>query len=447
MTDFKSIPWQNPKDSRLHRTLTYVKELLEGLEKSQWLSKQQIESQLQQQLNAVIKHSLLNVPFYRDRLSAFADKDFDINSFQDVPILSKDDVRQHQQSLISNKVDPSHPNMLKFSTSGSTGAPMSVYRGYSNILFTRAISLRYHLWHQRNFSLRNTNIITVSKKRASNADIYRAHHWASYVNTGPGFTIDISKPSKEIFDLLLELQPHYIQTHPSTLKRLIDISNERNQQIETLKEIRTFGELLEPQIVKSCTRHWDLPVHDYFSSEEMGPIAFQCPDNNHHHIQIENVYVEIVDEDGKACRTGQAGRILVTQLRNPEMPLIRYDIGDIGVLEENCSCGRHLPILKKIEGRVRNLVKLPSGDTFHPVFDEDILCSVVPISRYQCIQTSLDTIEINLVVKERLGKAQEAQLRKAFNQSFRHAFNYSFQYPDEIAFSQRNKFELFKCDI
>lgn len=438
MSKTHSIPWQTADSSQEN----FVKQAFEVLEQSQWLSLDQIQANTNQQLSLVTRQAAQNVPFYKERLSAFANEPFSLDRFKQIPILSKSEIRENTDNLISSKIDRESAQLGMFSSSGSTGVPLIVYRGAKNILLGRAASLRYHHWHQRDFSLRNANIVTLSQAPSD-----KSRNWAGHMRTGPGYSLDISTPSRELFDRVMEIDPHYIQTHPSSLKRLIEISIEQNKKPKSLKEVRTFGEILEPLIRKACEDHWGCPVSDFYSTEEMGPIAFQCPESTHHHVQIENVYLEILDDNGEDCQPGERGRIVVTQLRNPEMPLIRYELGDIGIWAESCDCGRHLPSIKTIEGRVRNLVRLPNGDTFHPVFDEKILLAAAPIKQYQCIQKSIDTIEVKLVLAHKLNAEEEKKLAAAFNESFKNNFLYQFTYLDAFPKEKRNKFELFKSEL
>jgi phenylacetate-CoA ligase len=100
---------------------------------------------------------------------------------------------------------------------------------------------------------------------------------------------------------------------------------------------------------------------DMYTCQEAGYLALQCPDHPHYHVQSENVLLEVVDDQGLPCAPGEVGRVLVTSLNNFATPLIRYEIGDYAEVGAACSCGRGLPVLKRIMGRYRNLLTLPDG--------------------------------------------------------------------------------------
>lgn len=421
----------------------YIKSAVYELEKNQWLSRDEQEHKQLQQLKLLVQHCFQQVPYYREILKDIDLANLTFETFSRIPVLGKDTIRAREDQLIASSFkSPENAQQMKaFHTSGSTGTPMRVFRGTRNILFTRAISLHYHLCHQRDFSLSNASIMTLPSSANNNIG-----NWASNIKTGPGYALDISQNTDVLWRRLIEIQPHYIQTHPSTLKRLLEISREKNQSLENLKEVRTFGEILEPAIRKLCGQLWQVPLADNYSCEEVATMAFTCKGKQHYHPVNDNLYLEIVDADGNRSAPGQVGRILVTQLKNMVMPLLRYELGDMGVWGTHCDCGRHLPVIERIEGRKRNLVILPDGNTFHPVFDEEKILQIAYIQRYQFIQTSLFDIEVNLLSPP-LTQKQEQALSAVFDKTFKHSFNYHFIYQNELPFSKRNKFELFKCEV
>lgn len=436
---FKKLQWRNPQNQ-------FIKKSLEGLEDTQFLSADDLQFGQLHNLREVVNYCYVNVPYYRNILKDLFQQDFDFSDFANLPPLRKDQIKDNVSALIPNKfkTPEARYTLGKFTTSGSTGTPMIVYRTIHNVLFTQALSLRYHLWQQRDLSLTNANIVTTKEDPPE-----KVASWAANLKTGDGYIIDISSNSRDIFDRLLDIQPHYIQTHPSTLKRLIDISLERGEKLTHLKEVRTFGELVEPLIQKKCIEHWQVAMADNYSCEEMGSMAFQCKGKSHYHVQIENVLIEIVDQDGKPCKSGEIGRVLVTQLKNLGMPLLKYELGDMArwSLTGNCDCGRNHPIIESIEGRIRNLVKLPSGDTFHPVFDEEPLLAIASVKQYQFTQKSLESIEVALVCEQKLNAEQEKSFARELNKMFKHDFKYHFNYQNEITLGHRNKFEIFRTEI
>jgi phenylacetate-CoA ligase len=93
---------------------------------------------------------------------------------------------------------------------------------------------------------------------------------------------------------------------------------------------------------------WGVPVIFIYSRAEIGVMALQCPQNDHLHVQSENVRLEVLDDDNMPCQPGETGRVVVTPLHNYQTPLVRYEIGDYAEVGEACSCGRGLPVLIRI---------------------------------------------------------------------------------------------------
>lgn len=438
MTTLAQIKWQHTDSAEVN----FLRMCLAELSVSEWQSPDQHHNKLLNLLRRQLTYCKKTVSYYQTTLNAIDCNLIELDDFLQLPILKKPIIREQKNALVANdfKQSGGHQKMRLFQTSGSTGTPMQIYRCINSLFFVRALGLHYHLVHQRNFDFSNVNIVTAKNYNLT------AKPWASNIQTGSGYIIPIAEKTHVIFEHLLKIQPNYIQTHPSTLQRLIDISLELGTTIDSLKEVRTFGELLESNIKKSCKTHWKVPLSDNYSSEETGIIGFSCPEFGGYHIMTNNVYVEVVDEQNKPCQLGEVGRILVSQLRNSAMPLLRYEIGDMGAWGERCACGRAYPVLKRLEGRRRNLVVLPSGDTFHPVFDEQKILAVANIKRYQIIQKDINTITVYLL-SQALGPEQEQALAAVFRQSFKHDFCFQFIYQNEIAFSERNKFELFKSEV
>jgi phenylacetate-CoA ligase len=124
-------------------------------------------------------------------------------------------------------------------------------------------------------------------------------------------------------------------------------------------EVRTVAESISDELRVDVAEQLNAKLFDVYSSEELGYMAIQCPVQNQYHVQSESLLLEVLREDGSSCALNEPGRIVVTSLLNYATPLIRYEIGDYGELAGPCSYGRDLPVLKTINGRVRNMLRHP----------------------------------------------------------------------------------------
>ena len=289
-------------------------------------------------------------------------------------------------------------------TSGSTGIPTIVPKTIESIIWHCATNMRELHWRKWNIKDKNLKIVSIIARNQTN-DVIDGHIYSRKLDT-----------IKNIQTFLETLQPHYLYTYPSIIEKL-DLSKLRN-----LIDIKTCGEI-------GATS---------YSSEETGTIALQCPDNPKLMHIMENIIVE----------TDPIHGVLITDLTNPIIN--RYALTDIVELGEDCSCGRTLPTIKRIQGRIRNMLALPDGDKQWPTVGEPQFRSAITkkIIQHQVIQHGFYEFEIKLKVTEKLDNFEEQKLLdlvvKSLNQSYLNKDMFRIMYVNDFP---HGKFESFKCLI
>jgi phenylacetate-CoA ligase len=141
-------------------------------------------------------------------------------------------------------------------------------------------------------------------------------------------------------------------------------------------------------------------VYNEYGCAEFGTIAHECEAGSLH-VAAENMTVEVMDGE-RPCGENEPGELVITELGNRAMPLIRYRTGDIGAIASSpCSCGRQLPVLRSIEGRAWDMLERKDGQFFHPAFFlyifEDAKERNLGIEHYKVYQTSVDAFFIQLI--------------------------------------------------
>ena len=189
-----------------------------------------------------------------------------------------------------------------------------------------------------------------------------------------------------------------------------------------------------------------MPIHDNYSAEEFGTIAHQCPETTNMHVQAENVLVEVLDADDRPCRQGEVGRVVATSLNNFATPFIRTDIGDVTIPGEPCACGRGLPVLKRVLGKTRNFIIRPTGERVYPSVAH-AFHAIAAVRQFQLAQTSLEVIEIKLVVTRPLTPGEETALKETINQNFGYPFELPIAYVDEIPRDASGKFRDVRSEV
>ncbi len=420
--------------------------VLHQLERTQWLAPRQIEALQYRQLEALLRHAFASVPFYRRQWALCFDPSapLDARRFRELPVLSRRELQQNYEELKSERLPPQHGTPSESSTSGSTGAPVRMLKTGLTDLLWRAITLREHEWHGRDLGAK---LAAIRQGVAAGSSDNWGHATRGVVATGPLALLPVSAGADEQLAWLQRERPNHLLTYPSIAAELARRSLGRGIRLEGLREVRTLGEALPGETRDLCRQAWGVPVTDMYSADETGYIALQCPVHGGYHVQSENVLVEILDPDGRNCEPGQAGRVVVTCLHNFATPLVRYEIGDYAEAGSPCPCGRGLPVLARVLGRVRNMLVTASGERYWPTFGVRSLTEVAPILQAQFVQKSLGLVEARLVVAAPLGEAQEAALRSRVLERLPRGMELRLAYLDSIPRSKGGKFEDFVSEL
>lgn len=421
------------------------------LEQSQWWSADDLRRQQFAQLRRLLLHAKNHVPCYQDRLAGFdtaADAQAVAQLWPDVPLLSRRDVQLAGAELHATSVPRTHGAITRTATGGSTGQPVIVQATGLTDFFWRVLTIRDHLWHQRDWmqpfaAIRYTGDTQGKPPLGTQIDSW-GPATQNVIRTGSGFLLNVQSTIEEQATWLRHVNPGYLLAYPSALRAIADLFRERGWSLPHLKQLRTYGEILELDCRTVCREVFGVEIADMYSSQEVGYMALQCPHHLHYHVQAETAYVEVLDSAGRACRPGEVGRVVVTPLHNFAMPLVRYDIGDYAEVGPPCPCGRGLPVLKRILGRQRNLLRLPTGERKWPLFDQGHRPEELPpFFQFQVVQRTLDVIDVKVVCPRPFTLEEEASVQRYFQQTLGYPFTIELHCVDEIPRSPTGKYEDF----
>lgn len=250
------------------------------------------------------------------------------------------------------------PLLYSTKTSGSTGEPVTIQKTYEDLVWFYASNIREFIWRKWNI----TKNVAVIKTTATEGEV---NNWGIPKNIAPiqgKMFINNYKSISELQEWLERVNPHYINCFPSIFK-LLDTS-----KISNFIDWKGTGE-----VGGTC-----------YSTEECGVIALQCPDNPSFMHVMENIHLD-VDTDGV---------VLVTSLTNPYIK--NYKHGDHVILGEQCTCGRKLQTIKKINGRVRNMFILPNGDKKWPLLGS-LQFEELGIKQFKATQTELNKLTLEII--------------------------------------------------
>ncbi len=418
----------------------HLQALLFQMERSQWLPEECLRERQLGQLKLLLRHARSTAPHYAEALRGLDVDGLDWEAFQALPLLTRKALQAGFESLKSAAVPPAHGAVVQGQSSGSTGMPVRFLQTAVTQFFWNALTLREHLWQQRDFSGKLA-AIRVKVKEGSWPD------WgppaAALFRTGPGATLSVRTDVERQLDWLVREDPDYLITHASNLHALAELSLRRGINLPRLRQARSYSEALRPDLRETVRAAWGVEVADGYSCEEAGNIALQCPRHEHYHVQSENLIVEILDEAGRPCGPGETGRVVVTTLHNFAMPLIRYELGDYAEVGAPCACGRGLPVLVRIHGRRRNMLALPDGRRHWPSMPSSMWDSVAPIEQFQVTQTGIGSLQVMYVMGRLLSQEEIAGLKKALAERFGHSFDIAWLRVDAIGRGPGGKYEDF----
>ena len=420
--------------------------LLYQFQQSERLPSEALEAAQFFQLQQLFADAMASMPFWKERLETAgyrAGMPVDAAGLEQLPLLTRAAVQQLGPLLFNQGIGDRHGGIHQGQTSGSTGMPVKYLQTDLTRLFWRVLTLREHLWQGRNFSGKLAAI-------RSNVERGQSPIWGAATDqvfqTGPAVSMNIREDVATQLDWLVTEAPQYLLTHPSNLRSLLRLAAAKGVVLPGLKQARTFGEMLPTETVVRCREVWGVGVADIYSSEEIGVIAFQC-EQGRYHVQSENLRLEILDAAGKPLPPGQIGRVVITTLHNLAMPLVRYELGDYAAFGEACPCGRSLPVLDRIVGRRRNMIRLPDGTEHWPSFPEGRWAGIAPIRQLQVVQRTLETVTLNVVSSRPLTPAEIVRLQQAFADMLCFPHSVVVEQLPVIPRQANNKFEDFVSEL
>lgn len=413
--------------------------LLFQMESTQWLSAEALRERQNRQLGALLDHARRHCPFYRERLPN------DLAHWHEIPLLTRADLQTQADAIRASVYPQAHGKTFDIATGGSTAEPVTVRRTALTQLFWRAATLRDHLWHQRDLSA----TMAIIRQFPQPVDSSKPGRWGGVLHSGPAWHLPIATDVEAQSRWLQEVNPDILLTYPANLDALLTHMHHEGLTLPRLREVRTVSGTVTPALRERCRQILGAPITDLYSAQEVGVIALQCPDSGLLHVQSEHVLVEVLDEQGQPCREGEVGQVVVTDLHNFAMPLIRYALHDWAEVGPACSCGRGLPTLRRVMGRTRNMAMSPEGKPFWPVLETRRLLEAIPhLRQYQFEQTAINAITARLVCAPAPSPEQLQRLQGALEQMLGHAYRWTWQVGDApLALSASGKFEEFISSI
>lgn len=421
---------------------------LTELEKNQWLSTDAIREFQWSKLKKLLAYAHEKIPYYRALFSKAGLEPNDINCAEDyrkIPILTKDDIRNHISELTAPDFDRKF--LLPNSTGGSTGENLNFYNDLSQGEYSRANTIRCNRWMGVDIADREAWLwgspfdIAKSEERWNRILSY-------FMNNLKLSSYDLSEKSlKEYSKKLSKFRPRLITCYPTPMATFADYLLKNGVNTIRPQAVITSAETLfdhQRELIESA---FGCRVFNRYGCREFGNIAHECAEHSGLHVIADRLYLEFLD-NGRPVNTGETGEIFVTDLDNYGMPFIRYKIGDMGVpSDRKCKCGRGLPLVEKVEGRVFDVVRTPSGQALGGTFWTLLSRAVEGIRQFQVIQTEIEGVTIKIIVDGTFRNESLEYLQKKIAEHCGRDFKVYFQIVDNIPLTKSGKFRFVISEI
>jgi len=393
----------------------------------------------------LLSHCFQRVPFYRERLLRAGirrESDFRPEALVNLPPLGKEDIQDNSDALLSQAVP--RGDWEENSSGGSTGNPVNLIqdRNYrEEALATSWVSDLMQGWrfgHRRALLWGSPKDVGLLNRLG-----WRISKYLHNENLYDSF--DMGVPRMESFHRhLSRFRPDVIVAYSSSACLLAQFLSERRLRPGyPSTSIISSAETLTDAMRASIMDCFGVPVYNRYGTREAGTVASECEKHCGLHLHMLDHYLEVVDFETGRPVWDRPGRVLITLLTNYAMPLLRYDIGDVGVLtHEPCPCGRETLVLKQLLGRVSDFITSPAGRLVHGEYFTHAFYGHRGIRQFQFVQEARAQYTVRIVKAADFNPADIADIKEDILAVLGRDAELRFEFPETIAPMASGKFRF-----
>ncbi len=384
------------------------------LRKLPFLPYSRIKEEQSKRIRDIISYSYKNVPYYRRTLKSLGLRPENFKSAEDLhklPLISKEHIQKRPHDFIPEKP---LKNSLWIKTSGSTGNPTSILISKSMLVNIFAIGQRFRdvIGFKPHATLRKVRFSYPGDSSDLLDRYFSSSNWplSYFYRRNFKFVSMLDQPNVN-YELLCKFKPQYITGFGSYIDILFLYIINNDLTLPNLEVVSYTSDPIRPTI-KNIIEERFCPVFDFYSASETGTIGFECKAKRGYHLNIDICAVDIMNKAGCPTSPGEEGEIVVSNLVNKGTILLNYRIGDIGVKDEEsgaCECGRNLPFLSNLIGRVDDVITLKNGTLLHPeIFSTLFEKKIDQIIQYKLIQENFEKFAVYCVLRDEFESRTDA---------------------------------------
>ena len=419
---------------------------IKDVEGAQFSSSDVIKQVVTNKTKEIVYYAYEHVPYYHDKWAKEHIKLSEVKGrdvLKKLPVLSKEEILRNEKLLVS-KEDLGLLYTRK--TGGSTGMTLHFKKEAKALAINDAIMWRCYRWYGIDIGDRQVRfwgVPVTSKLR------WKEQLKDFVLNRIRISAFDISKQScLKQYRRIKKFKPAYFYGYTTAIYGFCSYMKELGIDLNelNLKAVICTAEKMYPHHRKLFNEVFDCPVVDEYGCAEHGIIAFQCRKGNMH-VMADHLCVEFLDENDHPVKPGETGRVVITDLDSYAMPLIRYDIGDMGrPSEKQCSCGITLPLMEIVEGRKEDFIRTTDGKLVHAAY----LCYTLKddtVHEFKMYQKAIDKLHVQIVKSPLFNNQSEKMLENKLRTALGGQVNISFEYLDRIPREKSGKLRYFVSEI
>jgi phenylacetate-coenzyme A ligase PaaK-like adenylate-forming protein len=421
-----------------------VLDRLAVLHRNQRLPRPALEAIQLEKLAALLGHAYEQVPYYRRAFDERGLRPADIRSVADLaklPLLDRTTLLREQASLLAANADPRR--LTTNFSSGSTGQRARFVQDEDFKLWMRAFQLRTYGWCQ-DWEPGERFVLLWGSEIYWNAKTAADKLFNLLTNRREFNTFRLSADLVARFTRAIErLDPVLISSYSNALHLIARQVRDAGIKLPSLRAVQATSEPFPAPIRQRVAEAFGCEVYDKYGSRETNIVSHECPSHSGMLIQVENVVVEILRDDGSTCDVGETGRVVLTTLNNHAMPLIRYETSDLASLSAERSRGPYdFPVMSNVVGRKQDLIVTPDGTYIDSYFFSYLLMRFEAIQWFQVVQSVPDRLLIRVVSRPPLDSTLREEVAALVTKHTGFAFQLEFEMLTEMPESPTGKFRL-----
>ena len=379
----------------------FQKRIYDMLMESQYWNADAMHAFQSQQLSQLLKFARDTVPFYKERLANALTADGRVNwdRWHEIPILTRDDLLNNREAMLAPTQPPGHGDLGDHLGSGTTGKPVTSRHNSLTPLVSQTALFRAFGWHGINYGK------VVCDYNGYDPEVANWPEGKDLGAWGPEWMPESAKGNilqlnhfatpEQSAEFVARKSVDYIAGWPNWIQS-VALATEKLGLKTRLAALLTLGTATADDEREDCRRVFGAEMISLYASKEVYNIAHQCPSGEHFHVNSELLLLEVLDDEGKLCAPGVRGRAVVTHFHNTSQPFIRYDVGDQIIMGGKCDCGRTLPVIEKIVGRISHMFRFPDNRTV-AFFLPARLMPIIAARSWQIAQVAPLRIEVRYI--------------------------------------------------